>query len=45
MGLQIILRTQLRRDGKLTGWCQQYDEETLAAGQGEDVRASVGQWP
>lgn len=31
MGLQIILRTQLRRDGKLTGWCQQYDEETLAA--------------
>ena len=31
MGLQIILRTQLRRDGKLTGWCQQYDAETLEA--------------
>ncbi len=29
-GLQIILKTQIRVDGKLTAWCAQYDETTLA---------------
>jgi PelA/Pel-15E family pectate lyase len=30
-GRDIILRTQIRMNGRLTGWCQQYDEVTLAA--------------
>jgi PelA/Pel-15E family pectate lyase len=29
-GIDIILRTQLKQDGKLTAWCSQYDEKTLA---------------
>jgi len=29
-GLAIVLRTQIRHDGALTGWCAQYDETTLA---------------
>ncbi|NUN70436.1 MAG: pectate lyase [Bacteroidetes bacterium] len=28
--LQCILRTQIRVDGSLTAWCQQYDHRTLA---------------
>lgn len=28
-GIDIILRTQIRQAGHLTGWCAQYDEETL----------------
>ena len=28
-GTDIILRTQIRQDGRLTGWCAQYDEKTL----------------
>ena len=30
-GREVILRTQIRQNGRLTGWCQQYDEVTLAA--------------
>jgi len=29
-GLAIILRTQVRQGGKLTAWCAQHDEKTLA---------------
>jgi len=29
-GVDIILRTQVRQDGKLTAWCAQHDEHTLA---------------
>jgi len=28
-GIQCILKTQIKVNGKLTGWCQQYDEKTL----------------
>jgi PelA/Pel-15E family pectate lyase len=28
-GIDVILRTQLKQDGKLTAWCAQYDEKTL----------------
>ena len=28
-GIDIILRTQIRQNGRLTGWCAQHDEETL----------------
>jgi PelA/Pel-15E family pectate lyase len=28
-GVDIILRTQLKQDGKLTAWCAQHDERTL----------------
>jgi pectinesterase len=28
-GLDCVLKTQLTQDGKLTGWCQQYDAQTL----------------
>lgn len=28
-GLDCILKTQIKVNGKLTGWCQQYDEVTL----------------
>jgi PelA/Pel-15E family pectate lyase len=29
-GIDIILRTQVKQDGKLTAWCAQHDEKTLA---------------
>lgn len=29
LGIDCILKTQLKQDGKLTGWCAQYDEKTL----------------
>lgn len=29
-GVECILNTQIRKDGKLTVWCQQHDEVTLA---------------
>jgi PelA/Pel-15E family pectate lyase len=29
-GIDVILRTQVRQGGRLTGWCAQYDETTLA---------------
>lgn len=29
-GIECILRTQVRQDGRLTAWCAQHDEETLA---------------
>jgi PelA/Pel-15E family pectate lyase len=29
-GVALTLRLQIRADGRLTGWCQQYDETTLA---------------
>jgi PelA/Pel-15E family pectate lyase len=29
-GLACILRTQVKQDGRLTAWCAQHDEETLA---------------
>lgn len=29
-GIDIILRTQINQDGKLTAWCAQHDEKTLA---------------
>lgn len=29
-GIELILRTQIRQEGKLTAWCAQYDEKTLA---------------
>jgi len=29
-GVDVILRTQLRQNGRLTAWCAQYDEKTLA---------------
>jgi PelA/Pel-15E family pectate lyase len=28
-GVDVILRTQIKRDGKLTAWCAQHDEKTL----------------
>src|SRR5690606_6420730 len=28
-GIECILRCQIRVDGRLTGWCQQHDRETL----------------
>jgi PelA/Pel-15E family pectate lyase len=28
-GIECILQTQIKVDGKLTGWCQQYDEKSL----------------
>ena len=28
-GIDVILRTQVRQDGKLTAWCAQHDEKTL----------------
>lgn len=28
-GIDVILRTQVRQDGRLTGWCAQHDEHTL----------------
>ena len=28
-GVEVILRTQIRQNGKLTAWCAQYDERTL----------------
>ena len=28
-GIDCILRTQIKRDGKLTAWCAQHDEKTL----------------
>jgi len=29
-GHRVVLQTQIRVNGRLTGWCQQYDAETLA---------------
>jgi PelA/Pel-15E family pectate lyase len=29
-GLDVVLKTQIRQDGKLTAWCAQYDQVTLA---------------
>lgn len=29
-GVRCILDTQIKQNGKLTGWCQQHDEKTLA---------------
>ncbi|HKE93017.1 MAG TPA: pectate lyase [Povalibacter sp.] len=29
-GIDVILKTQVRQDGKLTAWCAQHDEVTLA---------------
>ena len=29
-GIECILRTQIKHDGKLTAWCAQHDEKTLA---------------
>src|SRR5262245_20395007 len=29
-GNRVVLQTQIRVNGRLTGWCQQYDAETLA---------------
>jgi pectinesterase len=29
-GIECILRTQVRQDGRLTAWCAQHDEHTLA---------------
>ena len=29
-GIDCILRTQIKQDGKLTAWCAQHDEKTLA---------------
>lgn len=28
-GIDVILRTQIRQNGRLTGWCAQHDERTL----------------
>jgi PelA/Pel-15E family pectate lyase len=33
-GVDIILRTQVKQDGKLTAWCAQHDERTLAPAWG-----------
>src|SRR5262249_57975102 len=33
-GVQVILKTQIRSGGTLTGWCQQHDETTLAPAGG-----------
>jgi PelA/Pel-15E family pectate lyase len=30
LGLDVILRTQIRQNGRLTAWCAQHDEKTLA---------------
>ncbi|MDP1561785.1 MAG: pectate lyase [Pirellulaceae bacterium] len=30
-GVQCLLKSQIRKDGKRTGWCQQHDEITLEA--------------
>src|SRR5687768_3613094 len=29
-GIDIVLRSQIKQDGKLTAWCAQHDEKTLA---------------
>jgi PelA/Pel-15E family pectate lyase len=33
-GIDVILRTQIRQDGKLAAWCAQHDERTLAPAWG-----------
>ena len=33
-GVDIILRTQVKQDGRLTAWCAQHDEKTLAPAWG-----------
>jgi PelA/Pel-15E family pectate lyase len=33
-GIDVILRTQVRQDGRLTAWCAQHDETTLAPAWG-----------
>jgi PelA/Pel-15E family pectate lyase len=33
-GIDIILKTQVKQDGKLTAWCAQHDEQTLAPAWG-----------
>lgn len=33
-GIDIILKTQVKQDGKLTAWCAQHDEKTLAPAWG-----------
>jgi PelA/Pel-15E family pectate lyase len=33
-GIDVILRTQIRQDGRLTAWCAQHDERTLAPAWG-----------
>ena len=33
-GIDIILRTQVKQDGRLTAWCAQHDETTLAPAWG-----------
>ena len=33
-GIECILNTQIKQDGRLTGWCQQHDKETLEPTKG-----------
>ena len=33
-GIDVILKTQVKQNGKLTAWCAQYDEKTLAPAWG-----------
>lgn len=33
-GIDCILKTQIKQDGKLTGWCQQHDKDTLEPTKG-----------
>ena len=35
-GIDCILRTQVKQDGKLTAWCAQHDEKTLAPAWARD---------
>lgn len=35
-GIECILRTQVRQDGRLTAWCAQHDEATLAPAWARD---------
>jgi PelA/Pel-15E family pectate lyase len=35
-GVDCILRTQIKQDGKLTGWCAQHNPVTLEPAQGRD---------
>jgi PelA/Pel-15E family pectate lyase len=32
-GVDLILKLQIKQDGKLTGWAQQYDPDTLQPGK------------
>ena len=40
-GIDVILKTQVKQDGKLTAWCAQHDEKTFAPAWARSLRAAV----